>query len=1145
MELIELDVPEQINSNRSKNDTSSDNTLSKYQSTAEARMASHTQASTGTEARDESRIITEADDNTLSDISDRISTNSCSEANGQLHTEPDRPEHEAPGRGRGRGRGRVLEQCFHRVNRGVLQCLEETPTMLCGLLLCMGLCVAIIIILTTTGRSIHVHVGSLAVVCVVLCLSAALLVVLPWLAVLRRCRGVLGLCVWGALYVTAIVFTFTGGPILAWEQVAFFLFLSLSVYTVLPLSLCWALMFGISTSVSHIIIISVYVPVTSPQRPDLAVQLVANAVLFVSVNCVGVFHRRQTEQTYWKSRKNTETFINISSDRAVEKRKQEHLLLSVLPRYIAQQLKTEHLSEKKSSKETNFKQLYIRQHKDVSILYADIVGFTKLASTCTPEELVAVLNKLFGRFDDIAKKNECLRIKILGDCYYCVSGLPERIPHHARNCVRMGLDMCTAINDLREATGVDISMRVGVHTGNVLCGVIGLKKWQYDVWSHDVTLANHMESGGLPGRVHITEDTLKHLGAFETEEGNGASRDGYLQGRKTYLIIDPQTQSMSAPKPQAGNVSGRRLRASVRMSQYLQSWQTINPFSNLSHAPHPETTPTNSPVAPPSSTRPVHLSTKKAAPQTEHSLTRPSSQELERGGVEVMDTLDPEESKRSKRLNCLTLLFNEFSLEKQYRFSELKDLHLSVSCLGVIFITVFIVHMLISKKTAALGISYGVTIPVFALLLLIVFTGYLKRWRAKLPQGVQWVASLSQGIASRAVLRLLLVCLCVLMTLLMAILNFFFLPEPSCSGSSHNTTDLEACKLYTVPYYLYTCLLGMLGVVVFVRVCLEVKLFLATLAVVVYLALFLHVYAPRSDCYMRQLYDNTSQPGVLKEPKVMAGVWLFIFYFIVLFLIRQNELACRVEFLLERRFEKEREEMETMQNVNKLLLHNVLPEHVATHFIGKSHHNQDLYSQSCECVCVMFASVPQFYKEFYTESSVNHDGLECLRALNEMIADFDELLSKPKFSGVEKIKTIGSTYMAVAGLTSPQAGAEPKDGSMSYSHVRSMVDFAMAMMTSLENFNKHSFGNYKLRIGVNHGPVIAGVIGAHKPQYDIWGNTVNVASRMDSTGVLDKIQVTEDTALVLQTLGYSVTRRGVITVKGKGELTTYFINTDH
>lgn len=107
-----------------------------------------------------------------------------------------------------------------------------------------------------------------------------------------------------------------------------------------------------------------------------------------------------------------------------------------------------------------------------------------------------------------------------------------------------------------------------------------------------------------------------------------------------------------------------------------------------------------------------------------------------------------------------------------------------------------------------------------------------------------------------------------------------------------------------------------------------------------------------------------------------------------------------------------------------------------------------------------------------------------------------------------------------------------------------MLEFAFALMIKLDVINKHSFNDFKLRIGINHGPVIAGVIGAQKPQYDIWGNSVNVASRMDSTGVLGKIQITEETSNILQTLGYNCTCRGIINVKGKGELKTYFVITE-
>lgn len=133
-----------------------------------------------------------------------------------------------------------------------------------------------------------------------------------------------------------------------------------------------------------------------------------------------------------------------------------------------------------------------------------------------------------------------MRIKFLGDCYYCVSGVPVKCRRHAKNCVELGLRMIRDIRELRIERDLDIDMRIGIHSGSIIGGVMGSNKWQYDIWSKDVIIANKLESTGISGKVHITNKTLAQLhGEYAVEDGTEAAASDPLLIQhkiKTFLI---------------------------------------------------------------------------------------------------------------------------------------------------------------------------------------------------------------------------------------------------------------------------------------------------------------------------------------------------------------------------------------------------------------------------------------------------------------------------------------------------------------------------------------------------------------------------------------------------------------------------------
>ncbi|KAH1004531.1 hypothetical protein HUJ05_005330 [Dendroctonus ponderosae] len=786
----------------------------------------------------------------------------------------------------------------------------------------------------------------------------------------------------------------------------------------------------------------------------------------------------QQRRTFLETRQSLEVKLVIEEQSA----EQERLLLSVLPEHVAVQMRKD-----LDQADSQFKKIYMSRHENVSILYADIVGFTAISSTYSAQELVKMLNELFARFDKLAEKYQQLRIKILGDCYYCISGAPIERPDHAVLCVHMGLSMVKAIKYVQQTANSPVDMRVGIHTGAVLAGVLGQRQWQFDVYSKDVELANKMESAGLPGRVHISATTLSFLnGEFEVEPGYGEKRDEVLRiaGLKTYFIVKVLKPFEQPHKVQNGDTT---ITADANSDEFAQ---------------------TKAPVAPENSMT-------RAREDSEQFTSRLMKELVNRDGFKEL----------AKNTNCFTLNFKDKAKERAY-YSQVDGgatvpVYMLMVVSAVIMISLFtIAPSLITENIKTIIILY--TFLVLWVLVIVLVRCFHVRciwmepivfYKAYLVVPVFTFICMLSIVVSRACQPL-------------ETWN-----KPICQP------QVEISVSCMFPFYI-----GDFGALILIAgalphyVSYTFKAFL--LAMGAACQCFLNFYCLQD---VLDILPPANSWSILSTPKyslscVTIGVTISLIY-----LGRHMNKVQRVLFLWRCEVKEQRRCAEDLKRRNEALVYNILPSHVAAHFMGNRNRNHDeLYSQSYEEVGVLFASMPNF-SDFYSEETVNNQGLECLRFLNEVISDFDALLELPQYCDIIKIKTIGSTYMAASGLN-PSRLIQPKDPiEIRWAHLSLLVEFALDLKKALQSINEQSFNHFVLKMGINHGPITAGVIGARKPHYDIWGNTVNVASRMESTGKAGCIQVTEETCQILRTFNYQFEQRGLVAVKGKGQLMTYYL----
>ncbi|XP_016971370.1 adenylyl cyclase X E [Drosophila rhopaloa] len=869
---------------------------------------------------------------------------------------------------------------------------------------------------------------------------------------------------------------------------------------------------------------------------------------YLCINLVGIFYRVMNDTVVRSSFLDRHQFIKEELWLRNARLQEKQLLDSILPPQISQPLQKDIQNRIVLAKQGAGIRLFsalertmaIQIHPDVSILYADVVNYTHLTTTLTVEKLVKVLHDLYGRFDMAAFRFKVQRIKFLGDCYYCVAGLSDPDPDHADNCVALGLAMISIIQEVRDVQGLDINMRIGVHSGFLFAGVIGEAKLQFDIWGVDVTIANVLESTGVAGFVHISGATLNNLSDQRYVIGEGpesARNHPFLTNYHiiTFIVREVLSDNEEDNDELIGElhtVSLVKLASIQRLSDNTDEGLKAR-FSEELHEEFRKM-----PVSP------FNQKTFYGMYRQKDGATLPLYHQLN---------------------ICLT--FYDNSLEKAYLTQVdymFKYSMLLAWCVGC---ALLYIELMDTKMICTSCIILPAIVSTLETIL--TFIAWYKKlcWarygKYGLPHNYSRVSciifriheKIIASLSIRIVIYLFLVIssFCVVCIIMMTCdpgeFELMYIEE----RLFHYEQERKICFhpwVATNMVSLMICLTLSFGHIPFL-----VKTAMAFLETIAYLMIiFFHFEFVFH-------HSVTTNPNFKAE---YAHALLICVTLIIMFAKeRQIEFTNKVNFNWRVELRKKERDANITNHSIIIILNNILPSHIVDVYLN-SLAKHELYYENYQMVSVMFAMLLNFEID-----------LRSLRVLNEIIAEFDVLLLFYKeYYSVEKIKIVGCTYMAACGLDLNFAGSTSKTEKsdterdstgknprkLSFGHDKNdldevvfvMTSFALDMMRTLAKCNRsyqcikadRTIMDGTIAIGISSGEVMAGIVGASQPHYDIWGNPVNMASRMETTGLPGNIQVTEESAKILQDFGILCEYRGLTFVKGRGEIPTYLVGID-
>ncbi|XP_012161440.1 adenylate cyclase type 2 isoform X1 [Ceratitis capitata] len=937
-------------------------------------------------------------------------------------------------------------------------------------------------------------------------------------------------------------------------------FIIFSIYCFLPItSHIFAIILGFLVSAVYVVFLRIQVYVWINQGSPSFRNPTKAASFYVGMICMnlfGIFMRLAreavTRMTFLDKRQCIEEDILFHAAKDQEK----NLLLSMIPKQIAKQMeddvklrielmKNPHLSTSLDK----IRKLFIEPHDDVTILYADIVNYTKLTTTLDVKSLVETLHELYVRFDDGAQELDVLRIQFLGDCYYCVANVSIPNEEHAKSCVKLGLRMIKDIREVGNSRNRGIDMRIGVHSGSVLSGVIGASKWQFDIYSKDVEIANRLESTGIPGRVHISKETLDRLdNRFQYEPGTKVALDDALLRKHqitTFLIVTPNEIE--------NNLITRRS-VFVRAEFSEENVKEVDSFERMRTMIH-------NGMSQESNRFPIIGFVQQYKRLVFGSHVR------ERGSESAKQHF-------YENISWLFMWYKNWRWEFSY-MQQSDILHkYSVLVSYIVFCgTVILLYFNMKQANIFWELS---AIGNFLFLLILAMLWYRKVWSfffatMFIPKPRKKVSLFLFKLSDKAqknfkfrtlvyvtiiLLQIALICVELLDCSQFQVINDIM--ETHAYGADIN----EICF---TPWAITHAMDLTIGIIfLFTHISYVLKWIIALVVLIFHIIVVFVVYD-----FMFE-YSTSSNPYFLPQyvhfMELCRVAWIFHI------MNREIEFISRMDFNWKHELRKKKDNAKFTNETISILIGNILPAHIVNIYM-KDHLASELCYEEYQNVAVMFATIRN-----YDTEQVG------MRVLNEIICDFDEVLSTYQgFNKIEKIKVANWTYMAACGLSSTnsiikrnrsnlenkesdfklaasaseisgnselQAPVALREVGLSNDVVFVMMRFALDLMKKMRQFNEENIQSDDkrtqgaLRIGIANGPVMAGVVGLYKPFYDIWGNAVNLASRMDSTGLENCIQVPEETANILMSYDVQCTFRGMTFAKGLDYIPTYFVEID-